>query len=197
MGLSGGIGSGKSSAARLFSGHGVPLIDTDAIARQLTADEGAALPAIRTAFGDHLFDPSGSLLRYRLREQVFADSLARRRLEGILHPLIANEIVAQQAGRQPALYGVVEIPLLAEQPAFRRLVDRVLIIDCPEALQIERVAQRSGLSRDMIRQILSAQASRAQRLAVADDVIENSGSPAELAEAVARQHARYRQLFGG
>lgn len=198
VGLSGGIGSGKSSAARLFSErHGVPVIDADAIARELTADQGAALPAIRTAFGDGLFDVSGSLLRHRLRERVFADQESRRLLEEILHPLIQREIEAQQTRWQDEVYGVVEIPLLAEQPEFQDLVDRVLIIDCPEAVQIRRVAERSGLSHDMIRQILSAQASREQRLALADDVIENSGSSAELAAAVAAQHARYRQLFGG
>lgn len=198
VGLSGGIGSGKSSAARLFAErHAVPVIDADAIARELTADGGAALPAIRAALGDGLFDVSGSLLRRRLRERVFADPEARRVLEKILHPLIQQEIEAQQARWQDELYGVVEIPLLAEQPEFRNLVDRVLVIDCPEALQIRRVAERSGLSHDMIRQILSAQASREQRLALADDVIENSGSAAELSAAVAVQHAFYRQLFGG
>ncbi|QMT40763.1 dephospho-CoA kinase [Neisseria shayeganii] len=198
VGLSGGIGSGKSSAARLFSErHGVPVIDADAIARSLTADQGAALPAIRAAFGDELFDVSGSLLRQHLRDKVFADPTARGVLESILHPLIQREIEAQQARWQDEVYGVVEIPLLAEQPQFRDLIDRVLIIDCPESLQIRRVAERSGLSHDMIRQILSAQATRAQRLALADDVIENSGPPAALAAAVAEQHARYRQLFGG
>ncbi|MDO4694847.1 MAG: dephospho-CoA kinase [Eikenella sp.] len=198
VGLSGGIGSGKSSAARLFAErHAVPVIDADAIARGLTADGGVALPAIRAAFGDGLFDVSGSLLRHRLRERVFADPAARRVLEEILHPLIQREIEAQQARWQNEVYGVVEIPLLAEQPEFRDLADRVLIIDCPEAVQIRRVAERSGLSHDMIRQILSAQASREQRLALADDVIENSGSAADLAAAVAVQHARYRQLFGG
>lgn len=198
VGLSGGIGSGKSSAARLFSErHGVPVIDADAIARSLTADQGAALPAIRAAFGDELFDVSGSLLRQHLRDKVFADPTARGVLESILHPLIQREIEAQQARWQDEVYGVVEIPLLAEQPQFQGLVDRVLIIDCPESLQIRRVAERSGLSHDMIRQILSAQATRAQRLALADDVIENSGPPAALAAAVAEQHARYRQLFGG
>lgn len=198
VGLSGGIGSGKSSAARLFSErHGVPVIDADAIARSLTADQGAALPAIRAAFGDELFDVSGSLLRQHLRDKVFADPAARGVLESILHPLIQREIEAQQARWQDEVYGVVEIPLLAEQPQFQGLVDRVLIIDCPESLQIRRVAERSGLSHDMIRQILSAQATRAQRLALADDVIENSGPPAALAAAVAEQHARYRQLFGG
>lgn len=198
VGLSGGIGSGKSSAARLFSErHGVPVIDADAIARSLTADQGAALPAIRAAFGDELFDVSGSLLRQHLRDKVFADPTARGVLESILHPLIQREIEAQQARWQDEVYGVVEIPLLAEQPQFQGLVDRVLIIDCPESLQIRRVAERSGLSHDMIRQILSAQATRAQRLALADDVIENSGPAAALAAAVAEQHARYRQLFGG
>lgn len=198
VGLSGGIGSGKSSAARLFSErHGVPVIDADAIARSLTADQGAALPAIRAAFGDELFDVSGSLLRQHLRDKVFADPAARGVLESILHPLIQREIEAQQARWQDEVYGVVEIPLLAEQPQFQDLVDRVLIIDCPESLQIRRVAERSGLSHDMIRQILSAQATRAQRLALADDVIENSGPAAALAAAVAEQHARYRQLFGG
>ncbi|EGY51717.1 dephospho-CoA kinase [Neisseria shayeganii] len=198
VGLSGGIGSGKSSAARLFSErHGVPVIDADAIARSLTADQGAALPAIRAAFGDELFDVSGSLLRQHLRDKVFADPAARGVLESILHPLIQREIEAQQARWQDEVYGVVEIPLLAEQPQFQDLVDRVLIIDCPESLQIRRVAERSGLSHDMIRQILSAQATRAQRLALADDVIENSGPPAALAAAVAKQHAHYRQLFGG
>ncbi len=198
VGLSGGIGSGKSAAALLFHRqHGVPLLDADRIARELTADGGAALPAIREIWGAGLFEASGSLNRALLRETVFADPKQRARLEAVLHPLIWQTLRERQGEVSDAVYGVVEIPLLAEQPVFQTLVQRILIIDCSEACQIQRVQQRSGLTRDMIRHIMSTQATRQQRLAIADDVICNEGTEAELAAAVARQHACYQQLFNG
>lgn len=196
VGLSGGIGSGKSAAALLFrQRHGVPCLDADEVSRRLTADGGAALPAIRSAFGDGFFDFSGSLNRSLLREKVFHDAAAKERLEAVLHPLIFDALRQEQRRHDGALYGIVEIPLLTEQPLFQTLVQRILMIDCSEALQMRRVGERSGLSRDMICRILSMQATRQQRLALADDVVANEGSPDDLAEAVARQHAFYQQLF--
>ena len=195
VGLTGGIGSGKSTAARLFAQHGVPLIDTDAISRTLTADGGAALPAIRTAFGETVFDVSGSLNRAALRQLVFQSPEAKAKLENILHPLILEAILIQQRQYPQAAYGIIEIPLLAEQPVFQRILQRILVIDCSEETQIRRTTERSGLSHDMITGILAAQAGRQQRRRIADDLIGNEASLPELAAAVERQHLIYQQLF--
>ena len=195
VGLTGGIGSGKSTAARLFAQHGVPLIDADAISRALTANGGAALPAIRAAFGEAVFDFSGSLNRAALRQLVFQSPEAKAKLENI-HPLILAEIRAQQQQYPQAAYGIIEIPLLAEQPVFQSILQRILVIDCSEETQIRRTIERSGLTRDMINGILTAQASRQQRRSIADDLISNEAGLPELAAAVERQHLIYQQLFG-
>ena len=196
VGLTGGIGSGKSTAARLFAQHSVPLIDADAISRALTANGGAALSAIRAAFGEAVFDFSGSLNRAALRQLVFQSPEAKAKLENILHPLILAEIRLQQQQYPQAAYGIIEIPLLAEQPVFQSILQHILVIDCSEETQIRRTIERSGLSRDMIKGILTVQASRQQRRRIADDLISNEAGLSELAAAVERQHLIYQQLFG-
>ncbi len=174
IGLSGGIGSGKSTVAALLAQHGAALVDTDAIARQLTLPGGAAIAPIRAAFGDDVIDAAGGLDRERMRALAFADVQARRRLEAILHPLIGIE-TDHQATQAPSSVKVFDVPLLVESGRWRRRVDRVLIVDCSEATQIERVAERAGWSRDAARAVVAQQATRETRRACADAVIHNDG----------------------
>ena len=195
VGLTGGIGSGKSTVAALFAAHQVPVIDADAIARALTAPGGGALPAIRAQWGDAVFDASGQLDRARLRQAVFEQPAQKQQLEALLHPLIFTAIrAAQQQAHAPHGYGVVEIPLLVEAPQFQDLVGRILVVDTAEPLQIERVKQRSQLSDAAVRAIMAQQASRQQRLAVADDVLPNHDNHQALQTAVARLHQQYQAL---
>lgn len=193
VGLTGGIGSGKSTVAALFAELGVPVIDTDVIARQLTSPGGPLLPAIREAFGASVMLADGSLERAALRRRVFADADARRQLEAILHPRIRQEVVRALADLH-APYALIVIPLLVETGAYGDVLNRVLVVDCPESLQIERVMTRSGLCREEAEAILAAQAGRQARLAIADDVIDNDASMAGLKAAVAGLHARYQAL---
>ena len=193
VGLTGGIGSGKSIVADSFSSHGVPVIDTDVIARDLTGPGGAALEAIRAAFGEAVMQTDGTLDRAALRRRVFPDSASRQRLEAILHPLIRQR-VEQALATLTAPYALIVIPLLVETGAYRDVLDRVLVVDCPEDQQIARVMARSGLTRDEVAAILAAQASRAERLAVADDVILNTAPPDALRSEVARLHQTYLAL---
>lgn len=194
VGLTGGIGSGKSAAAERFAARGAAIVDTDAIAHELTAPGGAAIEPIRLAFGDALLTAEGALDRAAMRRLVFADAAARERLEAILHPLIRAESEARLCRLASADYAVLVVPLLVETGDYRSRVDRVCVVDCPEALQLARVMARSGLSRDEVQAILAAQASRAQRLAAADDVIDNSQGLTELDAQVARLHEKYRTL---
>lgn len=193
VGLTGGIGSGKSTVADLFSTLGVPVIDTDAIARQLTAPGGEAIDDIRATFGAPLIQADGGLDRAAMRRLVFGDVGARSRLEAILHPRI-REAVRRGLAAIEAPYALVVIPLLVETGAYGDMLQRVLVIDCPEALQIERVMTRSGLAREEVEAMLAAQASRRARLATADDVIDNTASMTGLQAAVAGLHARYQAL---
>ena len=177
IGLTGGIGSGKSTVAQALVACGAHLVDTDAIARALTLPGGAAIPALTAEFGAQALATDGSLDRARMRQQAFAEAGVKRRLEAILHPLIGAE-----AARQAALCGgrsvVYDVPLLAESQAtrpWRARVDRVLVIDCAEATQIARVARRPGWSEDAARRVLAQQATRAQRRAAADALIFNDG----------------------
>ena len=195
VGLTGGIGSGKSTVADCFARLGVPVIDTDAIARELTGPDGAALEPIHAAFGESVMRADGTLDRAALRRLVFADDAARLQLETILHPRIRRAVEATLATLD-APYVVVVIPLLVETGAYHDLLDRVLVVDCPEATQIERVMARSGLTHDEVTAILAAQAGRAERLAAADDVIVNTGPPEALAVEVAALNGRYRALAG-
>jgi dephospho-CoA kinase len=190
--LTGGIASGKSAVAALFTAHGVPVVDSDVIAREVVAPGSPALEAIRRRFGDGVLQADGSLDRRALREQVFADPAARRDLEAITHPAIRARM---QAWSQTAVgpYQIHMIPLLIEGGG-RRDFDRVLVVDCPEALQVQRVMQRDGVDEISARNVLAAQASRAERLAIADDVIVNDGDRDKLSIEVDALHRRYLQL---
>ena len=194
IGLTGGIGSGKSTVADAFAALGAGVVDTDQIAHRLTAPNGAAMPAIVAEFGPTIVDTMGAMDRSAMRRIVFSDPLARRRLEAILHPMIGAESArALEAVDGP--YRIVVVPLLVEGRHWRSRVDRILVVDCPKPLQIERVIQRSGLALEQIDAILNAQATREERLAQADDVIDNSGLPAELPGQVQALHAAYCQLL--
>lgn len=193
VGLTGGIGSGKSTVAECFAAHGVPVIDTDVVARELTAPGCAALDAIHAAFGETVMQADGTLDRAALRRRVFSDAAARHQLEAILHPRI-RQIVAQTLTTLTAPYALIVIPLLVETGSYRDVLSRVLVVDCPEDLQIARVMARSGLAQDEVEAILAAQAGRAERLAAADDVILNTASPAALRTQVATLHWHYLAL---
>ena len=194
MALTGGIASGKSTVAALFAERGVPVIDTDVIAREVVEPGRPALAAVTDAFGTEILGADGRLDRRRLREQVFADAAMRRRLEAILHPAIRTEMQRQSA-LAGGPYQVLVIPLLTEGGQTDH-VDRVLLVDVPESTQIERLMQRDGASALQARAALDAQASRSERLAIADDVLQNTGKPADLREAVARLHEKYITLAG-
>lgn len=184
IGLTGGIGSGKSTVAAVWVANGAALVDTDAIARSLTTPGGAAMPAVRAAFGDGLIDARGALDRQRMRDLAFADPSARRRLEAILHPLIGAEAAAQatRAAHRPVVF---DVPLLAESAHWRSRCDRIVVVDCDEQTQVERVTRRSGWPADQVRRVLAQQAPRAMRRAVADAVIHNDGLTLELLQATA------------
>lgn len=190
IGLTGGIGSGKSAAASHFASLGIPVVDTDVIAHQLTAVAGAAMPAILAGFGSSVIAADGSLDRAAMRQLVFADAARRHQLEAILHPLIRAESVRQLSGVE-GVYAVLVVPLLFENPHYLALVRRSLLVDCPEPVQIQRVQARSGLTADAVRAIMAAQMTRQQRLAQADDVIDNGGSLAALQLQVAAKHQYY------
>jgi dephospho-CoA kinase len=193
VGLTGGIGSGKSTVADRFAAHGVPVIDTDVIARELTAPDGDALAAIRAAFGESVVQADGALDRAALRRRVFADASARRQLEAILHPRIRH-VVERTRAALTAPYVLIVIPLLVETGGYADLLDRVLVVDCSEDMQIARVMARSGLGRDEVKAILTAQAGRAERLSAADDVIDNTASAESLDAQIATLHQRYLAL---
>ena len=193
IGLTGGIGSGKSTVAGLLVRHGALLIDTDAIARELTLPGGAAIESIRAAFGTQFIDTSGALDRSRMREHAFTDATAKRRLEAILHPLIGAE-TERRFGASANPVVVFDVPLLVESGTrWRRKVDTVLLVDCLESTQIERVAQRAGWTQDSAAAVVAQQASRTARRACADAVIYNEGiSLEQLAAEVAALWQRWR-----
>ncbi|MBN2702388.1 MAG: dephospho-CoA kinase [Methylothermaceae bacterium] len=192
IGLTGGIGSGKSTVARLFEQHGIDVIDTDQIARELVAPGQPALTAIVQAFGPKILQDDGRLNRTELRLRVFQDPEAKKNLEAILHPRVFIEM-NRQADLCRSPYCILAIPLLVETDA-RHRVDRVLVVDCPEQIQIERVQHRDGLSDNMIRRILASQATRRKRLQAADDVIVNDGDLDQLERQVDELHRFYLQL---
>lgn len=187
IGLTGGIGSGKSTVAAILAREGAHLVDTDAIARALTAPLGAALPAIVEAFGPDVIGPDGALDRARMRALAFTDPSHKQRLESVLHPLIgaeAQRIAAEGAHRAVIVF---DVPLLAESRHWRTRVDRVLVVDCSEATQVERVVARSGWSADAVRAVIAQQALRPARRAIADAVIYNDdGLSLEQLDASAR-----------
>ena len=190
VGLTGGIGSGKSRAADVFGELGAEVVDTDAISHELTGPGGGAMPAIAQAFGAEYRREDGSLDRARMRALVFSDPRAKTRLEGILHPLIRAE-VAKRVAASRAPYVVLVVPLLVETGAYRELLDRTLVIDCDERCQIDRTMARSRLSEDEVRRIMAAQASRAERLRQANDVIANDGDISALRAMVESLHEQY------
>jgi len=188
--LTGGIGSGKSAASDLFGRLGAGIVDTDAIAHALTGPGGAAMAEIRRCFGDEVVAADGRLDRARMRVLAFTRPEARRQLEQILHPLIRDRARSDIAA-STAPYVVLVVPLLVETGAWREVADRIAVVDCSRETQVERTMRRSQLTRETVLTILDAQATRDQRLAVADDVIDNSGEPAALEPQVRRLHERY------
>jgi len=195
VGLTGGIGSGKSSVGRRLEARGIAVFDTDIVARALTAPGGAAIPAIRAEFGDEHIDASGALDRAKMRALVFRDPSARRRLEAILHPRIRAETDRLVAGATSP-YVVLMIPLLFESGRPRERCAHIVVVDCPEDVQVERVMKRDGLSREQVEAIMRAQVSRGERLAGADDVVDNGGDEAAVEPQVERLHRRLLALAG-
>ena len=193
VGLTGGIGSGKSTVADLFVAQGAALVDTDAIAHELTAPGGIAMPALLAEFGPELATATGALDRAAMRRLVFADATAKARLEAILHPLI-RQVSGQRCQAATTPYVVLAVPLLVESGNYRQRCDRIVVVDCPESLQIERVMSRNGLAAAEVEAIMAAQASRAQRLAVADDVVLNTAGRDSLSAQVAVLHQKYLAL---
>lgn len=196
VGLTGGIGCGKSTVAELFAGHGAGIIDTDAIARDLTQSGGEAIAAIRAEFGEDYITAEGSLDRDRMRGLIFANADAKRRLEQILHPLILEQARLQLERLQDRPYVVIAVPLLPESPAFRQLTQRILVVDCDENTQIQRVTRRSRMSEAEVRAIIAQQTPRIQRLRIADDVIRNETDLDSLAAQVAVLHRNYSAMQG-
>lgn len=193
IGLTGGIGSGKSTVADLFAEQGVSVIDTDLIAHQLTAADGSAIAQIRSAFGPEFVLPNGAMDREKMRETIFGTPAAKKKLEAILHPLIRAETERAAAEAQGA-YLFFVVPLLVESGIWKNRVTRVLVVDSPEEIQLQRVMQRSGLSEQQVRAIIAAQVPRAARLAAADDIIFNHGNTAELRPQVEKLHQHYLAL---
>jgi dephospho-CoA kinase len=192
VGLTGGIGSGKSAAADEFGRLGASVVDTDVISHALTGKGGAAVPEVERVFGKG-FVVDGAMDRKRMRDHVFADPAAKRSLERLLHPMIREES-ARRIAAASGPYVVHVVPLLIESPDYRKRVDRVLVVDCPEETQVARVRARSRLPEDEVRAIMRGQTSRAGRLAAADDVIDNSGTRDALRNQVAALHKKYLQF---
>jgi dephospho-CoA kinase len=190
VGLTGGIGCGKSSAAKIFGELGAGVIDTDEIAHELTCSGGAALRDIAIRFGPEYMGPDGGLDRAAMRRLVFAQAEARARLEAILHPLIRKEVPVRIAATR-APYVMVVVPLLLETGAYKTLIRRVLVVDCDEKLQVERAMHRSKLTADEVRDIMAAQISRPARLAAADDVLHNDFDLDSLRRGVQALHEKY------
>jgi dephospho-CoA kinase len=193
IGLTGGIGSGKSAVADAFAAEGADVTDTDRLAHAVTARGEAGHEGIRRAFGAGYFLADGTLDRAKLRERVFADASARAELEAILHPLI-RAAAAREVAAWTRPYGLLVVPLLFERGGHKDLVRRVLVVDCPEDTQVLRVMARSGLAEAAVRAIMATQLPRAERLARADDVLDNAGPLAAIAPQVALLDRRYRAL---
>ncbi|ODS92150.1 MAG: dephospho-CoA kinase [Comamonas sp. SCN 65-56] len=189
LGLTGGIGSGKSTVAQMLASQGAALIDADALSRAATAAEGVAIEAIRTAFGPEFIDVSGALDRDRMRTLVFEDPSARSRLEGIVHPAVGRSIAAAAAHARESGHGLIvyDIPLLTESSRWACTLDAVLVVDCLETTQVQRVQQRSGLAIEVIQAIMASQSSRARRRAAADIVLFNDGITLAQLDAQVRQ----------
>lgn len=190
IGLTGGIGSGKTFVSDILAELGASIVDADVISRGLTIPGGAGIEPIRQAFGESFIDGNGALDRTKMRERVFGNPVERLRLEGILHPLI-RDICFQQALEADGSYVVFVNPLLIELPVWKGMGTRILVVDCPEALQVQRVMRRSSLSAEQAKAIIAAQATRQQRLARADDVIVNDRNAEEIRREVEHLHRTY------
>lgn len=177
LGLTGGIGSGKSTVATLLNNAGAAIIDADAISRTITTIDGAAIAPLKACFGAHILDPSGALDRNAVRQKIFSDPAAKSRLEAIIHPIVRQEMAreASLAEENQSRCIVFDVPLLVESGHWRELFHRIVVVDCSHETQITRVAARSGLNPDEILKIIARQASRTQRLNVADTIIFNEG----------------------
>ncbi len=196
IGVTGGIGSGKSTVAEFFVRKGIVVIDTDDLAHALTGPGGAAMPALRAAFGDRYVTAEGALDRVRMRQLAFSDDKARHRLEAILHPMIGDAArAASNAAESP--YVIVVVPLLFESGSWRERFRRTLVVDCPEEEQVRRVIARSGLKAVEVLAIMARQVSRAERLRLADDVIDNSSGLHVLEQRVDELDLAYRKLCAG
>ena len=193
IGVTGGLGSGKTAVSQAFARLGATVIDTDEISRALTAVDGAALPMLREAFGDSIFSADGSLNRKALRTLILNDSVAKSRLESILHPMILQEVTNQLA-RVNDSFVMIVVPLLVETGAYDNILDRVLVVDCDEATQVQRALARGGWDKSEIRAMMAKQASRQTRLKQADDVINNEGGIEALTAQVAVLNEKYREL---
>jgi dephospho-CoA kinase len=195
LGLTGGIGSGKSTVAGLLSAHGAGVVDTDAIAHQLTAPGGRAINAIRKRLGDQFIGPDGALDRAATRNRVFADATLKQQLEAILHPLISEEvdILLRSTHVLTAAYAVLVVPLLFEGLTYRERLQRTLLVDCPVASQLDRVTRRAGVDRRVAERIVNAQLPRSVRLQLADDLLWNGDGIDVLEPQVTLLHQRYVQ----
>lgn len=194
VGLTGGIGSGKSTVANLFAAQGVRIIDTDLISHRLTQAGGAAIPLIRKAFGDHHIDAQGALNRSCMRQLVFADPAAKLKLEAILHPLILAQTRQLAAEPSAAPYTLIVVPLLFESGRYAGWMDRTIAVDCTQEAQLARTMQRSQLSEAEVRAILAQQLGRTERLGRAEEVIHNDGTLEELKAQVIGMHRRLSAL---
>lgn len=195
IGLTGGIGSGKSQAATCFRELGVPVIDADAVNRELiTQPDSPAISLIKQRFGTEYLTETGSLNRDLMRDLIFRQPEAKKNLENILHPLILKHIANWQTQQNQANYGVVELPLLRPHSPFLQIIQRVLLIECDEKTRIERVMKRNSFTEQQVKQMIANQPSDAERLALADDVLQNTGSLKDLHAAVLQKHMVYQQL---
>ncbi len=196
LGLTGGIGSGKSTVATLLQGLGATVIDADAVSRAATASSGSAIGALRAHFGSDFITPDGALDRNRMRAHVFARPEARQALEAIVHPIVRADIERQYQATTTDC-AVFDIPLLVESPGWRERLDTIWVVDCQPETQVRRVMQRNGWPREQVEAVLTAQATRAQRLAVADTVIDNDAVTLDdLSRAVTQAYSELRHRFG-
>lgn len=194
VGLTGGIGSGKSTVANLFAALGARIVDTDLISHQLTQANGEAIPALRNTFGAQFIDAQGALDRGRMRELIFADPAAKKRLESILHPLIFAQTKQQAATPTEAPYTLIVVPLLFESGRYANWLQRIIAVDCPEETQIARIVQRSKLDVSAVRAIMAQQLSRAERMRLANEIIRNDGSLDDLKQQIVGMHHRLSVL---
>jgi dephospho-CoA kinase len=193
VGLTGGIGSGKSAAAECFRSHGIVIVDADAVAHELTGPQGAAMTDIEAEFGKAVITPEGALDRIAMRKLVFSEPEVRQRLEHILHPRI-RRLCDERCSAATSPYVLLVVPLLVESGIHRQRCQRLAVVDCPEEVQIARVMARNSMSRAEVERIMAAQASRAQRLEAADDVIDNSGAVEALVPQIKALHDKYLLL---